>query len=175
MTTKLLKKILILVIIIVVVFALSTSFTSAKYVHQDSYTFTVVTTAPGYSYVFSPAETSEAKSIGVTLDSYLAGTNRINVYNVSGSTITAISITTNYTSKVKNKTSTATFSIYNSAGVLIATSSNFTFQRNRTADVSVSFSSLSLPNDGYVYVTMTGVTLNSPTKITLNTITVSIT
>lgn len=175
MTTKLFKKILILVIIIVVVFALSTSFTSAKYVHQDSYTFTVVTTAAGYSYVFSPAETSEAKTIGVTLSAYLAGTNRINVYNVSGSTITAISITTNYTSTVKNKDSTARFSLYNSSGGLISTSSNFSFLKKKTADVSVGFSSLSLANKSFVYVTMTGVTLNKPASITINTITVAVT
>jgi hypothetical protein len=169
------KNLILLIFVLLMIFFLTGSYTGAKYVYEEQYNFKVITPPVGYSYVFSPSENSESQSASVSLQSYLAGSNRINIYNLTDNTINSISISINYTSTVKNKPSTARFSIYNSAGALMATSSDFTFQKNTTADVSVSFSSLSLPNDGYVYVTMTGVTLNTPNLITLNTITVSIT
>ncbi len=178
MTISLLKKILIFIMVLVVVFALSASFTSAKYTHQEEYVFTVVTTVSGYSYVFTPAEASEAKSIGVTLTAYMTGANRINIYNVSGSTIATLSITINYTNTSKNKQDTATLSIYNSSGSLISPTASFIFRKKKTnTNITPipSWSSLSLANKSFVYATMNVSTNNTRGTITINTITVAVT
>ncbi|NLT18158.1 MAG: hypothetical protein GXY10_01975 [Clostridiales bacterium] len=172
MTLK--KNLIILTIVLLMTFLLTVPYTGAKYAYEEQYNFKVVTPPAGYSYVFVPEENSESQLIAVSLQAYLAGTNRVNVYNLTGNTVNSLSITINYRSTVKNKNSTARFSLYNSSGTLIRTSSNITFRTNRTENVTLNLSSFSLANDGYVYLVMSGVTLNTPNSITLNSLTVSI-